>query len=74
MIRLFKRIALERLGNLGVTFALGNARHGEVHADLGALTGEVHAKAFEHLRVHTGRDADDVLGCVLLDLLGNLNE
>ena len=51
MLRLFKGIALVRLGDFGIALALGNARHGKVHADLGALAFKVGAKPGDHFFV-----------------------
>ena len=61
VLRLFKRIALVRLGDLGIPLALGDARHSQIHADFGALALEVRAQTVHDLLVQPLRDADFVL-------------
>ena len=62
---------------LGVTLAVGDAGHGQIHADLGALAFKIHAQASDYLIGAALRDADNVLGRPghltgfnLLELLG----
>jgi len=47
--------------DLGIALAVGDASHGQVHADLGALAVEVHAQTLEDLLGSALSDADDVL-------------
>ena len=46
---------------LGIALAVGDAGHGQVHADLGALAVEIHAQALEDLLGSALGDADNVL-------------
>ncbi len=56
--------------DLGIALAVGDAGHGQIHADLGALALEVGAQALDDLLLDLGgdiraellADADDVLG------------
>ena len=48
--------------DLRITLAVRHTRHRKVHADLGALTGKVHAQPFDDLRVDALRHADNMLG------------
>ena len=41
---------------------MGNAGHRQVHANLGALAGEVHAQTFQNLLIHAGSNPDHMLG------------
>ena len=69
--------------DLRVALAVRNARHGQIHTDLGALALEVGSQTVDDLLLHVGRnvrterlaDADNVLGSpgllsLLLDELG----
>ena len=51
VLGLLESVALERLGDLGIALALGLAGHREIHADLGALAGEVILEALSNLGV-----------------------
>ena len=63
-------IALVCLCDLGIALALGNARHGKIHTDLGALALEVGTEAVHHFLIFHLAVADVVLARktrVLLD-------
>ena len=64
MLGLFVGSLLPVQANLGIAFAMGNARHSEVHADLGAFALEVRAKVrHDVLRdLRKLADADHMLG------------
>jgi len=53
MLGLFPGIALEGLGHFGVAIAVSLTAHGQVHANLGALAVEIHAKALDDAGVNT---------------------
>ena len=74
MVSLLVSIALVSLGDLRVALALCDAGHGQIHADLAALTLEVCAQTIDDLlRDALGlADADDVLGHI--SVAGLLNE
>ena len=59
---LFKSVALEGLGNLGVAFAVGLAAHGQIHADLGGLSHVVGVEVLDHVLTGAFGDAKDMLG------------
>ena len=44
----FESIAFECFSDFGITFAIGLARHCEIHADLAAFTVEVGCEVFDH--------------------------
>ena len=74
VLRLFQRIALERLGHLGVALALRHAAHGQIHAHFAALALEVGAQAGQDLRVTAGGHADDMLRGIGLFLVHDLDK
>ena len=51
MLRLFKGIALERLGNLRIALAVGLTAHCQVHTHLGALAVEIVVETFQNLGI-----------------------
>ena len=51
VLSLFPSIALESLSNLGLTLAVGLARHSKIHTHLSALTVEVSVKVLNHFLV-----------------------
>ena len=64
VVSLLKGIALEGFCDFGIAFAVGLARHGEVHADLGAFAFEVSLQSVPDVLGATFGHADDVLGNV----------
>jgi hypothetical protein len=58
---LLPSVALESLGNLGITLAVGLARHSQVHTNLGALAYEVLLQACPNLLGATFGYAQGVL-------------
>ena len=53
MLGLFPGIALERLCDLGITFAVSLAAHRQIHAHLGAFAHKMILQALKHLCIHT---------------------
>ena len=80
MLGLLKGVALEGLGNLGITLTVGLARHGKIHAHLRAFALEVCLESGEDFGVNALGNTDDVLGGIgyflvlleFLELLGGL--
>ena len=70
VLGLLQRGLLPVQADLGIALAVGDAGHGQIHADLGALALEVGAQALDDLLLDLGgdiraellADADDVLG------------
>ena len=60
--------------DLRITFAVRNARHRKIHADFGALAGEVGAEAFDDRRVNALGYADNMLGSPIQLFLLNGDE
>ena len=71
VLGLLKGIALPCLGDLGVTLAVSNAAHSQIHTDLAALAVEVLAQTLLDLLGNILGDADNMLGHIGVILLLN---
>ena len=61
MLCLFESGLLVKSADFRITFADSLTGHGKIHADFGALAGEVHTEAFDDLRIDAFCNADAVL-------------
>ena len=53
MLSLLESVALESLGDLGITFAVGLTTHSQIHTNLTTLTVEVVTQVVDHLLTYT---------------------
>ena len=53
VLSLLECIALERLGDLGITLTISLTTHGQIHTNLTALTIEVVTQVVDHLLAYT---------------------
>ena len=58
MFCLLPRVTLERLGNFGISLAVGLTAHRQVHAHFAALAGKMRSQTLEHLFVYAFGHAD----------------
>ncbi len=62
MFGFFEGVAFEGFGDFGIAFAVGLARHGQIHAYFRAFAVEVGGEVFYHFFVATFCHADFVFG------------
>ena len=73
MLSLLKGVTLPSLGDLGIALPVGHTAHGQVHANLAALTVEVGAQALDHILGDVLGNAHHMLGDIgVLALLHKL--
>ena len=70
MFGFFESVALEGFGDFGIAFAVGLARHCQVHAYFGAFAVEVGLEVLDHLGVAAFGHAELMLCYELESLFG----
>ena len=62
VLGLFESIALEGLGDFGITFAVGLTRHSQIHADFAAFAVEMGCQVSDHFGIGAFGNTDFMLG------------